>query len=247
MIKALSLSLAFSAALLTSITGASAAPVSIKGAEDFPIAGDYQAGAEGSPGVLFLHQCNRDRHMYAPVATLLEKEGIHTLAIDFRLFGDSQAGDYTRARLEAMESREEQMTFWRTMARELWGDDVKAAYDYLRGKVGDAPIGVIGASCGGAQAIRLASERDVAVLSLFSAATSPRTMEVYETLPSMPTLFITSEAELPQIRPYFDKASHSANRLIEYKGDGHGEPLMTQDASLAGTIALWFSAHLDTK
>jgi len=247
MIKALSLSLAFSAALLTSSTVASAAPVSIKGAKDFPIAGDYLEGTEGGAGVLFLHQCNRDRHMYAPVAKLLQEKGIHTLAIDFRLFGDSQAGDYTRARLEAMESRDEQMAFWRTVARDLWGEDVKAAYDYLRGQVGEGPIGVIGASCGGAQAVRLASERDVSVLSLFSAATSPRTMEVYEGLPAMPTLFITSEAELPQIRPYFDKASHTANRLIEYKGDGHGEPLMTQDTSLAGTIALWFSTHLAAK
>ncbi len=244
MIKALLLSLL----LFTATAGAHAAPVIIRGAADFPLAGDYLEGAEGGAGVLLLHQCNRDRKMYGPVAADLQADGIHTLAIDFRLFGDSQTGDYTMAKLEAMESQEEQMAFWRETARNLWGKDVKAAYDYLRSQIGEGrPIGVIGASCGGAQAVRLASEREVSVLSLFSNATSPRTLEVFEKLPPMPTLFITSEAELPQIRPYFDKASHAANRLIEYKGDGHGEPLLQQDASLSGTIAHWFSTHLGVK
>lgn len=43
-----------------------------------------------------------------------------------------------------------------TMVRETWGGDVLAAYDYLRARMGTGrPIGVIGASCGGAQAVQL--------------------------------------------------------------------------------------------
>jgi len=231
--------------LLGFTSGAWAEPVDIRGEDSFILKGDYHAGTADGAGVLMLHQCNRDRQMYAPIAEKLKMMGIHTLAIDFRAFGESQAGDYTAAKIEAIKSEDERRSFFRTMVRDIWRGDVTAAYDYLRAKVKDGkPIGVIGASCGGAQAVRLASERDVKTLSLFSSATSPRTMEVYQALPATPTLFITSEEELPGIQPYFDLASHPSNRLIEYKGEGHGEPLMVRDPSLAGAIANWFEAQL---
>lgn len=219
--------------------------VDISGTNQFAIKGDYLAGGKSGAGVLLLHQCNRDRQMYAPVTAQMQEKGLHTLTIDFRTYGGSQSGEYTEANLEAIEVEQDRREFWRTMVRETWGGDVLAAYDFLRARMGtDRPIGVIGASCGGAQAVQLASKRAVATLSLFSSATGGSTSETYQALPPTPTLFITSEAERPRIQPFFDMATHPGNLLLEYKGEGHGEPLMERDPSLAGTIANWFDVQL---
>src|SRR6202167_3431576 len=51
----------------------------------------FDAGKPG-PGVLLLHQCNRDRKVWDGLATQLSAAGINVLTLDYRGFGES-AGD----------------------------------------------------------------------------------------------------------------------------------------------------------
>src|SRR5580704_11052542 len=48
----------------------------------------FDAGKPG-PGVLLLHQCNRDRKVYDGLATMLSGAGLNVLTIDNRGFGES--------------------------------------------------------------------------------------------------------------------------------------------------------------
>src|SRR5208283_4708501 len=53
----------------------------------------FSAGRPG-PGVLLLHQCNRDRQVWYGLADQLNAAGINVLALDYRGFGES--GDVPR-------------------------------------------------------------------------------------------------------------------------------------------------------
>src|SRR5256885_544386 len=50
----------------------------------------YFAAGRPGPGVLLLHQCNRDRKMWSELAPRLADSGLNVLALDFRGYGDSQ-------------------------------------------------------------------------------------------------------------------------------------------------------------
>ncbi len=231
--------------LLSLTTTLKGAPVEINAPDGFVLKGDYLVGAPGQGGVLLLHQCNLDRRMYDPITAILQKDGIHTLAVDFRLYGESQSDEYSIRNYDGL-SRREALPLRRKVMDEKWDGDVLAAYDYLRARVGEGrPIGVIGASCGGFQAVQVASERPVATLALFSFGVTEEMAATYGALPATPTLFISAEPEASFAQRLFDMETHPGNRFIQYKGKGHGEPLMNRDPSLAGAIANWFSAHLN--
>src|SRR5436190_13755279 len=63
--------------------------VDLKAADGTPLKATYFAAAKPGPGVLLLHQINRDRKSWDPVAAQLAAAGIHTLALDLRGFGES--------------------------------------------------------------------------------------------------------------------------------------------------------------
>jgi len=236
----------FAVAILALSAATQAAPVDITGAGDFTIKGDYLEGASDGAGVLLLHQCNQDRHMYDSVTPLMQKVGLHTLAIDLRAYGESIGGEYELKKIRSNPDQQASRRFFRDMIRDKWTVDVLAAYEFLRTKMGNnRSIAAIGTSCGGREAVKLAGTRPIPVLALFSSAMQGPMFEAYKRLPSTPTLFITSEEELGNAQPYFDLASHPSNRLIEYKGTGHGKPLLDRDPSLAGSIANWFVVHLN--
>src|SRR5713226_9954062 len=49
----------------------------------------YYSARKPGPGVLLLHQCNRERKTWDPLATQLAQEGIHVLTLDYRGYGES--------------------------------------------------------------------------------------------------------------------------------------------------------------
>src|SRR5689334_21893874 len=49
----------------------------------------YFAAAKPGPGVLLLHQINRDRKAWDPLASQLAAAGINTLTLDMRGLGES--------------------------------------------------------------------------------------------------------------------------------------------------------------
>jgi len=94
--------LLFSALLILTITGLDARAKSIiaqnvdlKTSDGTQLKASYYAAARPGPGVLLLHQANRDRKSWDSVASQLASAGINTLILDMRGHGESggKAGD----------------------------------------------------------------------------------------------------------------------------------------------------------
>src|SRR2546427_11432959 len=99
----------------------------------------YSAGKSG-PGVLLLHQCNRERKTWDPLATQLAAAGIHVLTLDYRGYGESGGERFLSLTPQQQAA-----------AREKWPGDIDTAFKYTLEQTGveKARIGAGGGSCGG--------------------------------------------------------------------------------------------------
>src|SRR6202453_50005 len=96
--------------------------------------------AKPGPGVLLLHQCNRQRKVWDILAERLASSGVNVLTLDYRGFGES--GGTPNDKL----APPEQMR----IATEIWPRDFDMALRYLESQPGVQrdKIGAGGASCG---------------------------------------------------------------------------------------------------
>src|ERR1700679_4275760 len=101
--------------------------------------GTYFTAGKAGPGVLLLHQCNRERKVWDGLAQQLSAAGLNVLTIDYRGFGES-GGEPERKMTTAHIGSQ----------RAKWPNDIEAAYRYLVSQpdVNKDVIGVGGASCG---------------------------------------------------------------------------------------------------
>jgi dienelactone hydrolase len=222
--------------------------ITLSGADGFQLTADYYPGAEGSPGVILMHQCNGERSMYGEVGRLLAERGLHVLALDFRGYGDSTAEGVNIEEIRAATDGFDAYRKASAPIREHWVSDVNIATDYLREKVGaGAPIGAGGASCGGSQSVVLAEQRDISAIMTFSSGLNEEMLGRYTALGPVPTLIIAAEEDgstHERALALFAEASDSGTRMISYKGEGHGSPLFEQDPNLASAIAGWYAVQL---
>ena len=193
------------------------------------------------PGILLLHQCNRDRLSYDKLAQYLAYQGFHVLTFDFRGFGDSQ-NDHNR------DFHSQQDTLWPKFAGDV---DAACAYLQAQGGVKSDRIGVLGASCGGTQALLLAERNDAVKAMAFLSSSLPwlkndeRVQFAKES--GLPLLCIASEEDkstAERTEMVFDNSPNGGSRLILYKGELHGTPLFEFDEGLYSTISTWFRKQL---
>lgn len=239
---------ALSVALISSAFFVSAGELTLKANDGFDLKADYFASKTKSErAVLMLHQCNYNRSMYDKVGKKLAKHGLHALSLDFRGYGESINEEYNFAELQSL-PQDERRKAWQKMAAD-WPKDVIVAYKFLRDKVGEkGKVGVIGASCGGSQAITLSERFPVDAVSFFSSGQREQNIERYKkSMADKPSLIIASEQDggtYTSAVSLFKAAKHDKSRFIAYKGSEHGYPLYKKDSSLAKTIASWFDQQL---
>jgi predicted alpha/beta hydrolase len=123
-----------------------------------PLKGSYFAAARPGPGVLLLHQVNRERKSWDRLATQLAAAGIHALTLDMRGHGASGGQPYEQL------PRAQAATKWSG-----WPADIEVAFQYLvaqpgvtRDVIGLGGAGVLGVD----NAVRLAKAHPAAVKSL---------------------------------------------------------------------------------
>lgn len=221
------------------LAGAQSTPVTIASADGFPLAARYYSPARPGPGVLLLHQCDRDgpRTGYEELAAQLVHHGLHVLELDFRGFGDSRSDQYPEFRSNM-----------RSIAP-LMPSDASAALEYMRARddVRADRIGVVGASCGASQAIFLAEARpSIKSLVFLSGSLWPGAREAFTSLQRLPLLIATSEDDpvTASMVELFSSSESATSRLLTYKGSLHGAPLLAHDPALMSTIVQWFRRTL---
>ena len=197
----------------------------------------FNPGRPG-PAVLLLHQCDRARASWVPLANALTARGVHVFTFDYRGFGASaeSGGD------------------WRAQARsrDKWPGDIDAAYAYLASRPGvdGTRIAAGGASCGVHNTIGLAHRSD-ALRAIFLMSGEP-------TLESAEVAYLRSHRNLPifgaassgdgnaiaAMRALLAYSRHPATTGRELRNAGHGVPMFTSDPTLMPALVDWLVARL---
>jgi dienelactone hydrolase len=204
----------------------------------------YFAAAQPGPGVLLLHQCNRQRKVWDDLAGRLAASGLHVLTVDFRGFGESGG-----KRPDQMSSQKEA----EQIVKEQWPKDVDVAFRYLQSQPGvnRGVIGAGGASCGVDQAVQLARRHpEVKSLVLLSESTDRAGRQFLHNSPNLP-LFLGAADDDPddpgvvQIMQWlYDVSPDPANKFVRYSVGGHGVDMFAAHPELPGMIVTWFNATL---
>jgi dienelactone hydrolase len=202
----------------------------------------FFAAAKPGPGVLLLHQCNRQRRIWDGLALQLQAAGINVLTLDFRGFG--QSGGKPFDQLTPQEAGE---TFNRTFP-----SDVDTALDYLKSQPGvnKDVIGVGGASCGVNQSIQAARRHpEVKSLVLLSGNTDLNGREFLRKPGSLPVfLAAADDDEFPPsvvaIEWIYSLDSNSGKRFMHYAIGGHGADMFPFNPELPGLIVDWYVTTL---
>lgn len=207
----------------------------------------YLSNKASDRAVLLLHQCNYNRTMYNNIGQQLSDQGIHALSLDFRGFGESANDEFNVESVQAL-PREARGKAWRKMSSH-WPSDVQLAYDYLKSKISDKGIiGVVGASCGGSQAITLAENNSIQVIGFFSSGQRDENILRYKkTLADKATLIIASEDDrstYESAQKLFKATTNANSKFIAYKGSAHGYPLLDTDKQLASYMVAWLDSQL---
>ena len=201
----------------------------------------FSAGKPG-PGVLLLHQCNRQRKVWDNLAQRLAASGLNVLTFDFRGFGESAGTPFDK--LSPQEINE--------VFEQKFPGDVDAAFQYLVSQSGvtHGTIGAGGASCGVNQSVQLARRHaEVKALVLLSEGTDTPGRQFLRESPRMPLFMAVAEDDpdpgVVEIMQWLISLSpNPSNRFERYATGGHGVEMFDAHKELPGEIVDWFAATL---
>ena len=203
----------------------------------------YFGAVQAGPGVLLLHQCNRQRKVWDDLAAQLAASGLNVLTVDFRGYGES-GGESPERASSAQEANE--------IVNEKWPADVDVAFRYLQSQPGvnRNVMGAGGASCGVNQAVQLARRHaEVKSLVLLSESTDRAGRNFLHHSPNLP-LFLAAADDDPDpgvveiMHWLYDVSPDPANKFVHYSVGGHGVEMFAAHKELPGMIVEWFNATL---
>lgn len=203
--------------------------------------GTFFAAAKPGPGVLLLHQCNKDRKIWDGLARELAGAGINVLTFDLRNFGDSEGKPYDK--LTPPEIR---------TAQKNWPSDIDKAYEYLVSQPGvkkDA-IGIGGASCGVNNSVQAAIRHpEVKSLALLAGNTDLKGRDFLRGSKSPPILFgYADDDEFPvtitTTKWLYAISPNPGDRLVTYDKGGHGAEIFAVHPEFMGVIRDWYVTTL---
>jgi dienelactone hydrolase len=201
----------------------------------------FDAGKPG-PGVLLLHQCNRQRKVWDGLALQLSGAGINVLTLDNRGFGES-GGERFEKNAPQVEAQIE---------KEKWPGDFDAAIEYLESQPGVTRdmIGVGGASCGVNNSVQTARRHpEVRSLVLLSGNTDLNGRNYLRNSAKTPVFFaVADDDEFPPtveaIEWLYSVTSNPGKKFAHYAQGGHGADMFPVHPELPGTIVEWYVTTL---
>jgi dienelactone hydrolase len=203
----------------------------------------FDAGKPG-PGVLLLHQCNRQRKVWDGLGEQLAAAGINVLALDNRGFGESGGEPHDTLTLEQEGQIETQK----------WPGDIDTALQYLETQPGvrHEVIGVGGASCGVNNSVQAARRHpEVRSLVLLSGSTDLNGRQFLRSSATLPVFFaVADDDEFPPtvetIEWLYSLTPNPGKKLVHYATGGHGVEMFPVHPELPGAIVDWYVTTLIT-
>src|SRR5215813_8822576 len=232
----LSVSIFFTVVLTAGGEPASGSNVNLKASDGTKLAATYYSASDApGPGILLLHQCNRDRTSWNSLASDLAGKGFHVLTLDYRGYGDSGGIPYTKLTLP--ELRE---------VGKKWPGDVDIAFAYLLSQPGvrkDA-IGAGGASCGVNQSIQLARRHpEVKSLVLLSGNTDRDGRTFLHDSAKLPIFLSAADDDdgaVELMQWLYGLSPNPGTKFEHYKTGGHGTVMFGEHKDLPAMIVNWY-------
>jgi len=202
----------------------------------------FFAADKPGPGVLLLHQCNRQRKVWDSLAQQLAAAGINVLTLDYRGFGESAGDPFDK--LPPQQAGQ--------LMTNKWPGDIDTAFQYLISQPGvtrDA-IGIGGASCGVNNSIQTARRHpEVKSLVLLSGNTDLSGRQFLRHAANLPVFFaVADDDEFPPsivaIEWLYTLTPNPGKKFVHYSTGGHGADMFRVHPELPGLIVDWFVVTL---
>jgi dienelactone hydrolase len=211
--------------------------VDLMAPDGLKLKGTFSGAAASGPGVLLLHQCNRQRKVWDDLATRMTAAGMNVMTVDLRGYGDSEGTP-----IDKLTPEEINLVFNQKMPL-----DVETAYKFLIAQPTVSP-GILvagGASCGVNQSVHLAMKHpEIKALVLLSEITDLDGRNFLRAHPSLPLFLATAEddtdpgvSDLMQWLSTFSINAHT--KFVRYKTGGHGVEMFAAHPELPATIVDW--------
>jgi len=211
--------------------------VDLMAPDGLKLKGTFSGAAASGPGVLLLHQCNRQRKVWDDLATRMTAAGMNVMTVDLRGYGDSEGTP-----IDKLTPEEINLVFNQKMPL-----DVETAYKFLIAQPIVSP-GILvagGASCGVNQSVHLALKHpEIKALVLLSEITDLDGRNFLRAHPSLPLFLATAEddtdpgvSDLMQWLSTFSTNAHT--KFVRYKTGGHGVEMFAAHPELPATIVDW--------
>jgi dienelactone hydrolase len=202
----------------------------------------YFAAEKPGPGVLMLHQCNRQRKIWDGLAQQLAAAGINVLTLDYRGYGESGGEPFDKLAPAEMAQ----------IQKEKWPGDFDTAFQYLVSQPGVTPdmIGVGGASCGVDNSVQMARRHaEVRSLVLLSGVTDLKGRQFLRDSARVPVFFsVADDDEFPTIplamEWLYSLTSNPGKTFAHYATGGHGVNMFAAHPELPGIIVDWYVTTL---
>src|ERR1700732_4293804 len=202
----------------------------------------YFAAAKPGPGVLLLHQCNRQRKIWDGLAQQLAAAGINVLTLDYRGYGESGGDRFDK--LPPQEAAQIQA--------EKWPGDIDTAFQYLVSQPGVTRdvIGVGGASCGVNNSIQTARRHtEVKSLVLLSGNTDLKGRQFLRESTKLPVFFaVADDDEFPPsivaIEWLYSLDADPEKKFVHVATGGHGADMFKVHPDMRGQIVSWYVTTL---
>src|SRR5207302_5007057 len=162
--------------------------VDLTAPDGLKLKGTFSATAASGPGVLLLHQCNRQRKVWDDLARRMTAAGMNVMTVDLRGYGDSEGTP-----IDKLAPEEINVVFNEKMPL-----DVETAYKFLVAQptVSAGILVVGGASCGVNQSVHLAMKHpEIKALVLLSEITDIDGRNFLRAHPSLPLFLATARSE----------------------------------------------------
>jgi dienelactone hydrolase len=216
--------------------------VDLMAADGAKLKATYFAAAKPGPGVLLLHQCNRQRKIWDGLAQQLAAAGINVLTLDYRGYGESSGDRFDK--LPPQEAAQIQA--------EKWPGDIDTAFQYLVSQPGVTRdvIGVGGASCGVNNSIQTARRHtEVKSLVLLSGSTDLKGRQFLRESSKLPVFFaVADDDEFPPsvvaIEWLYSMAADPEKKFVHVATGGHGADMFKVHPDMPGEIVNWYVTTL---
>jgi dienelactone hydrolase len=217
--------------------------VDLTAPDGLKLKGTFFAASSSGPGLLLLHQCNRQRKVWDDLASRMAATGINVMTVDLRGYGDSEGTP-----VDKLTPEQANVVFNQKMPL-----DVETAYQFLIAQptVSHDLLAVGGASCGVNQSVHLAmAHSEIKSLVLLSEMTDIDGRNFLRAHPSMPLFLAAAEDDasdpgICELMQWLSTLStNPQTKYLHYKTGGHGVEMFAAHPELPGTIVDWVGVSL---